>query len=412
MFKIRHSNRIWVIYKDVHYYYIYNDMSRILVVGGDGFCGWPLSMHLSSIGHFVFIADNLSRRLIDTEIGANSLTPIADYWDRIQTWNNVGNPKFKMKGFNIDIAKEYERLKLIIKQNNIDVIVNLGEQRSAPYSMKNSTTARYTVDNNLNCNNNILQAIVETNQNIHYVHLGTMGVYGYGPIKDVTIPEGYIDVEYQGKMVNILHPAYPGSIYHLTKTQDALFFQFYAKNWGLKITDLHQGIIWGFKTPETELHEDLANRFDYDSDYGTVLNRFIIQSAIGYPLTVYGNGGQTRAFININDSMKCIQLAIENPPKKGDRVEIFNQMTETHKLTSLVERIKEANPNTQVDYLDNPRNELAENDLTVENKKFINLGLKPIYLDKENIIDLLEHCKKHSNRINQEIIKPMSFWKR
>lgn len=387
-------------------------MKNILVVGGDGFCGWPLSMHLSSLGNKVFVADNLSRRLIDTEIGANSLNPIADYWDRIETWNRVGNPLNKMRGFNIDVAKEYDRLKLIIKQNNIDVIVNLGEQRSAPYSMKNSATARYTVDNNLNCNNNLLQAIVETNQDIHYIHLGTMGVYGYGTVEDVKIPEGYIDVEYQGKNINILHPAYPGSIYHLTKTQDALFFQFYAKNWKLKITDLHQGIIWGFETPQTKLHDDLANRFDYDSDYGTVLNRFIIQSAINYPLTVYGSGGQTRAFININDSMKCVQLALENPPKRGDRVEIFNQMTETHRLTDLVERIKEANPGTQVCNIENPRNELSENDLKVENNKFINLGLNPMYLDKENIINLINHCKKHENRINVEIIKPMSFWRK
>lgn len=387
-------------------------MKNILVVGADGFCGWPLSMHLSSLGHKVFTADNLSRRMIDVELGANSLTPIADYWDRIETWNRIGNPQHKMRGYNIDVSKDFDRLKLILKQNNIEVIVNLAEQRSAPYSMKNSTTARYTVDNNLNGNNNLLQAIVEVNQDIHYVHLGTMGVYGYGPIKDVFIPEGYIDVTYQGKEVNILHPAYPGSIYHLTKTQDALFFQFYAKNWGLKITDLHQGIIWGFKTPQTELHEDLANRFDYDSDYGTVLNRFIIQSAIDYPLTVYGTGGQTRAFININDSMKCIQLAIENPPNKGDRVEIFNQMTETHRLTDLVQRICEVNPATKVNNIDNPRNELAENDLKVKNDKFINLGLKPIYLDHQNIKDLMDHCKKYEDRINHDLIKPMSFWKR
>jgi UDP-sulfoquinovose synthase len=387
-------------------------MKNILVVGADGFCGWPLSIHLSSKGHKVFLVDNLSRRLIDVEIGANSLHPIADFWDRIETWNTVASPKYKMRGFNVDASKEFERLKLILKQNEIDVIINLAEQRSAPYSMKNSQTARYTVKNNLNCNNNLLQAIVEVNQDIHYIHLGTMGVYGYGPIQDVTIPEGYIDVTYQGQNINILHPAYPGSIYHLTKTQDALFLQFYAKNWGLKITDLHQGIIWGFKTPETQLHKDLANRFDYDSDYGTVLNRFIIQSAIGYPLTVYGTGGQTRAFININDSMKCIQLALENPPKRGDRVEIFNQMTETHRLTDLTKMIQKANPDTEISFIDNPRNELAENDLKVENKKFLNLGLKPILLDEENISELIELCRDYKSRINMEIVKPISFWKK
>ena len=211
--------------------------------------------------------------------------------------------------------------------------------------MKNSSTKRYTVNNNLNGTHNILCAIVEIDKNIHFIHLGTMGVYGYGTVPDTIIPEGYITIDMknqnnESKSVEILHPSYPGSIYHMTKTQDALFFQFFAKNYKLKITDLHQGIIWGLYTKETLLHDDLVNRFDYDSDYGTVLNRFIMQVVFNIPLTIYGKGNQTRAFINIENSIDCIELAVNNPPQKGDRVKIFNQITETHRLINLVELIK------------------------------------------------------------------------
>ena len=388
-------------------------MKNIMIVGGDGFCGWPLSLHLSARGHKVFIVDNLSRRKIDNENKTNSLTPISDYYSRVETWNKTGAGE-KIQAYRLDVANfqsEYTRLKGLIKDNNIDTIVNLGEQRSAPYSMKNEKTRIYTVNNNLNCNNNLLSAILEVNPNIHYVHLGTMGVYGYGTVKDVMIPEGYIDVEYQGQNINILHPAYPGSIYHMTKTQDALFFQFYAKNYDLSITDLHQGIVWGVETPETKIHERLNNRFDYDGDYGTVLNRFITQSSVGYPLTIYGTGGQTRAFININDSMKCIEMAIDNPPPRGSRPEIFNQVTETHRLTDLASKIKEANPSTEVSFMDNPRKELVENDLEVKNDKFIDLGLKPTLLNKDEILKIMDYCKRYSYRIKLDTIKPMSFWK-
>lgn len=383
-------------------------------MGGDGFCGWPLSLHLSKRGNKVYILDNCSRRRIDEENGTNSLTTIKSIDQRTARWRKI-NPENTIEYVILDAASldnDYEELKLLLESLKIDTVVNLAEQRAAPYSMKSDKTRQYTVNNNLNCNNNILSAIVEVNPDIHYVHLGTMGVYGYGTVKDVMIPEGYIDVEYNGKTINILHPAYPGSIYHMTKTQDALFFQFYAKNYGLAITDLHQGIVWGVETPETKLHEDLNNRFDYDGDYGTVLNRFIVQSSIGHPLTIYGTGGQTRAFININDSMRCIELAIDNPPKRGERPEIFNQMTQTHRLIDLANMIKEANPETEISYLDNPRNELQENDLDVSNQKFIDLGLEPTLLNKESILHIMGYVNKYSNNIRKETIAPMSFWKK
>ncbi len=224
-------------------------------------------------------------------------------------------------------------------------MVHFAEQRAAPYSMKSPLHKRYTVDNNLNATHNVLVAIVESGLDIHLVHLGTMGVYGYGTA-GIKIPEGYLQVKIDaddGRTVEqeILYPANPGSVYHMTKTQDQLLFDFYNKNDRVKITDLHQGIVWGTQTEETRRDERLINRFDYDGDYGTVLNRFLMQAAIGYPLTVHGTGGQTRAFINIQDTVRCIELAVANPPQSGERVNILNQMTETHRVRDLAQLVAE-----------------------------------------------------------------------
>ena len=388
-------------------------MKNIIVVGGDGFCGFPLSLRLSNSGHNICIVDNLSRRKIDVELESNSLVPIYSINERISSWKEITNKEIRFE--NIDIANEYDRFCDLVRNFKPDTIIHLGEQRAAPYSMKNDKTKRYTVHNNLNGTHNILCAIVEINKDIHFIHLGTMGVYGYGTVPDTVIPEGYINVKMsdsqnQEKSVEILHPAYPGSIYHMTKTQDALFFQFYAKNYQLKITDLHQGIIWGAHTKETKLSNKLANRFDYDSDYGTVLNRFIIQSAIKHPLTIYGTGGQTRAFIHIENSMDCIELAVNNPPKKGDRVKIFNQITETHTLNDLAVMIKDIYPDTEINYIENPRKELISNDLKVSNQQFLNLGLKPIKLDTEHIKEIYDLVKSNESNIIKSNILPKSFW--
>jgi UDP-sulfoquinovose synthase len=282
--------------------------------------------------------------------------------------------------------------------------------------MKNSSTKRYTVSNNLNGTHNILCAIVDVDRAIHLIHLGTMGVYGYGSVPDTIIPEGYITVDMKNKhgessSVEILHPTYPGSIYHMTKSQDALFFQFFAKNYALKITDLHQGIIWGCQTRETMLHADLVNRFDFDSDYGTVLNRFIMQAVYGIPLTVYGTGEQTRAFIHIENSMDCIEIAVRNPPAAGSRVKIFNQMTQTHRLVDLITLIKEVVPSTTEQHIDNPRKELVKNNLDVCNQQFLDLGLTPIYLDKSAVAEIYQYILANKVNIDMESIYPVSFWK-
>ena len=388
-------------------------IKNILIVGGDGFCGWPLSLRLSSVGHNVVIVDNLSRRKIDIELGSESLTPISSIYDRIQAWKEITDKTIHFQLLNV--ATEYDKLVQIIKDYNVNTIIHLGEQRAAPYSMKNRSTSRYTVDNNLSGTHNILSAIVEVDTSIHLVHIGTMGVYGYGVVENSVLPEGYIDVKMDDgtgnfKDVNILYPFYPGSIYHLTKTQDSLFFQFYAKNWNIKITDLHQGIIWGLHTKETILDPRLINRFDYDSDYGTVLNRLIMQAASNIPLTLYGSGEQTRAFIHIENSMDCIELAINNPGTISNKVNIFNQMTETYKLVKLSKIIEEKFENVVIQNVDNPRKELQSNDLNVCNSKFIELGLNPIYIDGDKIQEIYDYIKTYNTRVNDKLILPSSKW--
>lgn len=389
-------------------------MSRkIIVLGGDGFCGWPTALYLSQRGWDVTIVDNLSRRKIDVELECDSLTPIAPLHVRLDAWRETTGKSIDF--CNLDIAEDYDRFLALLLEGRPDAVVHFAEQRSAPYSMKSSRTKRYTVGNNLNATNNLLCAIVDSALDVHVVHLGTMGVYGYGTA-GFKIPEGYITVrmESEGAVSSdprqIMYPPDPGSVYHMTKTQDALLFYYYNKNDQIRVTDLHQGVVWGTNTDETMSHPSLVNRFDYDGDYGTVLNRFLMQAAIGHPLTVHGTGGQTRAFIHIRDSVRCVELALENPPEPGERVRIFNQMTETHTVLELANKIR-ALTGAEISFLDNPRNEAVENTLHVENACLLELGLQPTRLADPLLEREVELAKRYAGRCDRSKILCTSLWR-
>lgn len=379
---------------------------KITVLGGDGFCGWPSALRLASEGHKVTIIDNLSRRSIGEKLSAPSLTPVPSINKRIEAAQDVGDIDFIF----CDIARDPNRLRDILAEVVPDVVVHFAEQRSAPYSMLSDYERKYTIDNNVSGTNNLLSILVDLNQRPHIVHLGTMGVYGYNDDFG-EIPEGYLDIEVleTNKKMSIPYPGNPGSIYHLTKVLDHQIMQFYAKNWGFQITDLHQGIVWGTETEITKTDPVLINRFDYDGEYGTVLNRMIAQAQIGFPLTVYGTGGQSRAFIHIQDTAKCISLAANNPPNNGERPRVFNQVAEVHTVRDLAELISEKT-GTEIGYLDNPRKEAAENKLKVSNHGLCSLGFDPIKLADGLLTEIEETVVRYSDRIDRDVILSNARW--
>jgi UDP-sulfoquinovose synthase len=368
---------------------------KIIIFGGDGFCGWPTALHLAANRHDVLIVDNLSRRVIDEDLKSGSLTKIHSLGERVSEAKKIiGNIDFRI----LDIAKDISKLRSLIAEFSPNTIIHFAEQRSAPYSMLHDDARRYTVNNNITATHNILSTIVDIDRDIHFVHLGTMGVYGYN--KDFgKIPEGYLPVNIRstGYPVSIVYPPNPGSIYHLTKCLDQTMFQYYHKNWNLRITDLHQGIVWGTQTNETKKSEILVNRFDYDGIYGTVLNRFISQAASGHPLTVYGSGGQTRAFIHISDTARCIKLAVESDNFKNSSVRIFNQISEVKSVMDLANIIQDLT-GAKIEKFPNPRKEAAENSLEVENSGLKSLGFEPILLSDKLVEDVYNVSKSLSAR--------------
>ena len=379
---------------------------KIMVLGGDGFCGWPSALRLASEGHEVVIVDNLSRRAIGEALPAPSLTPIRPIEERIKAARKIGDVRFEM----CDIARDCDGFRKLLRDIAPDTVVHFAEQRSAPYSMLGHTERAYTVENNISTNNNLLSLLVELDQRPHIVHLGTMGVYGYNDDFG-EIPEGYLDIEVlqTQKRVTIPYPGNPGSIYHLTKVLDHQLMRFYAKNWAFPITDLHQGVVWGTETALTRQDPALMNRFDYDGEYGTVLNRMIAQSQIDYPLTVYGTGGQSRAFIHIQDTAQCISLACANPPEPGTQPHVFNQIAEVLTVRDLATMLSEKT-GVAVNYMENPRKELAENRLSVSNEGLRSLGFKPITLNENLIHEIEETAGRYKDRLNRDIVLSKARW--
>ncbi len=382
---------------------------KVLVIGGDGYCGWATALHLANKGYEVGVLDNLIRRHWDNELGVATLTPIASIQERIYKWQAVSGQQIDL--FIGDITN-YDFLQSAFRRFEPEAIVHFGEQRSAPFSMIDREHAVLTQVNNVVGTLNLLYAIKEHNPDCHLVKLGTMGEYG---TPNIDIEEGYITIEHNGRKDTLPYPKQPGSFYHLSKVHDSHNIQFACKTWGLRATDLNQGVVYGVLTEETGSDELLINRLDYDGVFGTALNRFCIQAAIGHPLTVYGTGGQTRSFLDIRDTVRCIELAIATPAEAG-KMRVFNQFTELFSIRDLALMVQKAGATlgikVEVQNIDNPRVELEDHYFNAKNTNLLDLGLQPHFLSDALLDSLLNFAVKYRDRIDHKQILPKVQWRR
>ena len=382
---------------------------KVLVIGGDGYCGWATALYLSNRGYEVGILDNLVRRHWDNELGVETLTPIAPIQQRIDRWKDLTGKSIDL--FIGDITN-YEFVQKALHQFEPEAVVHFGEQRSAPFSMIDREHAVLTPVNNVVGTLNILYAMREDFPDCHLVKLGTMGEYG---TPNIDIEEGYITIEHNGRKDTLPYPKQPGSFYHLSKVHDSHNIHFACKIWGLRATDLNQGIVYGVLTEETGMDEMLINRLDYDGVFGTALNRFCIQAAIGHPLTVYGKGGQTRGLLDIRDTVRCIELAIANPAQPGE-FRVFNQFTELFSISDLAMMVKKAGNamglNVDINHLENPRVELEQHYFNAKNTKLLDLGLEPHLLSDSLLDSLLNFAVKYQQRVDKKQILPKVSWHR
>jgi UDP-sulfoquinovose synthase len=381
---------------------------KVLVIGGDGYCGWATALYLSNRGYDVGILDSLVRRHWDAELCVETLTPITPIQQRIQRWRDLTGKSIDL--FIGDITN-YDFLSKATRKFEPDAIVHFGEQRSAPFSMIDREHAVLTQVNNVVGTLNLLYAIREDFPDCHLVKLGTMGEYG---TPNIDIEEGYITIEHNGRKDTLPYPKQPGSFYHLSKVHDSHNIHFACKIWGLRATDLNQGVVYGVLTDETGSDELLINRLDYDGVFGTALNRFCIQAAIGHPLTVYGKGGQTRAFLDIRDTVRCVELAIANPAEAG-QFRVFNQFTESFSVGDLALMVKKAGValglNVEINNIDNPRVEKEEHYFNAKNTKLLDLGLQPHHLSDSLLDSLLNFAVKYKDRVDKGQILPKVKWR-
>jgi UDP-sulfoquinovose synthase len=377
---------------------------RILVLGGDGYLGWPTALHLSRRGHDVGVVDNFVRRQYDYEMGVDSLVPIKKLQHRVQLWEEVSGLRLETYVGDLTDAAFVDRT---FEAFEPDAIVHFAEQRSAPYSMIDRRHAVYTQVNNVVGTLNLLYAIAARDRSIHLVKLGTMGEYG---TPNIDIEEGFIEITHKGRTDTLPYPKQPGSFYHLSKVHDSHNIQFACRIWGLRATDLNQGIVYGQETEETTLHPDLATRFDYDGIFGTVLNRFCVEAVVGHPLTVYGQGGQTRGMLDIRDTLACVELALTHPADEGE-FRVFNQFTESFSVAQMAQLVADTYPGVRIEHVDDPRVEKEEHYYRAAHTKLLDLGLVPHLLEASTIRSLLAVVDRHRDRVDLDAIRPTVQWR-
>ena len=378
---------------------------RILVLGGDGYLGWPSALHLSASGHDVAVADSMVRRGYDDELGVESLVPIASIQDRVRAWQDLTGKEITL--FEGDITQP-DFAHHIVEDFQPQSIVHFAEQRSAPYSMMDQQHAVYTQINNVVGTLNILYAIADSDRDIHLVKLGTMGEYG---TPNIDIEEGWIEIHHKGRTDTLLYPKRPGSFYHLSKVHDSHNIEFACRVWGMRATDLNQGIVYGQATDETSLDPLLATRLDYDAVFGTVLNRMVVQAVLGLPLTVYGQGGQIRGLINIVDTVECIRISCENPPDRGE-FRVFNQFTEQMSVLEIAQTVARTYPGRcEIAGIDNPRVEAESHYFRAAHTRLLELGLVPHLLSESLLSSLFGIVDRHRDRVNPEAVLPGIRWR-
>jgi UDP-sulfoquinovose synthase len=380
---------------------------RILILGGDGYLGWPTALRFSARGHEVSIVDNFSRRRWHTEHGTASLTPIADLEERVTAWRQVSGEQIRSY---VGAVEDGEFLDEVVAETKPEVVVHYGQQASAPFSMLSRERAVETQHANVIGNLNLLFAMRDHVPDAHLVKLGTMGEYGQ---PDIDIEEGYITIQHKGREDTLPFPKLPGSLYHCSKVHDSTNIHFACRTWGLRATDLNQGVVYGVETEETAQDDRLVTRFDYDELFGTVLNRFCVQAVIGHPLTVYGAGHQTRGFLNIRDTLACVELAALNPAERGE-FRVFNQFTEQFSVLELAELVKQAGEHlgykVEIDHVENPRVEKEEHYYNAIHTKLLDLGLEPTLLGEELVESIIHAIERHKGRVIDTAIAPKTRW--